>query len=414
MVLSVAPHDAFAIPQPAWEWSTDPEIWPRQFEEALRARGFSRAPASKKRASPKKRRPSAHEETAANTWQERFALSLPRYPLCGDDFALGVHPCQREIALGFPYIQFNAPERINWLTFDIDRANAANAWESVDVARPNFIMENPENGHAHLAYGLAAPVTYFGKSHTSPLEYLRDIQRGLTRRLGADRAYAGVLTKNPTHSAWRVFRPHDGGYSLGELARSLSREEMRGWSPGERETGLGRNVSVFDGLRAFAYGEVLRFKAAGDLGAYRAHLQAKANGLNQSADFIAPLSPGELRGIVKSVAKWTWKHFTPERFSEIQSWRGSRGNVKRWAGHTSLDESKPWEAEGISRRTWFYRKKSKSLNTAKLKFALSPYQDNTGLRGSGRQVLRSARKKKLKLPSRKETPMRGIETAFSP
>ena len=352
MVLSVAQHDAFAIPQPAWEWSKDPDEARRQFDEHLRAIGFRRGSISKKPAK-KKRRRSAPQETAASTWQEHFARSLPWRPRCADDFALGVYPCQREIALGFRYIQFNPPERINWLTFDLDRADAAQASEVADVARPNFIMENPENGHAHLAYRLAAPVTYFGKSHTSPVEYLRDIQRGLTRRLGADRAYAGVLTKNPTHSAWRVFRPHDSAYSLDELARSLERHEMRKWSPGEREAGLGRNVSIFDDLRGFAYGEVLPFKAAGDFGAYRDHLQAKANGLNRNPDFIGPLSPGELRGMVKSVAKWTWERFTPERFSEIQSARGVRGMASRWAGHT---KSEPWKALGIGKATYYRRR----------------------------------------------------------
>lgn len=355
-----------------WEWSTDPEIWPKQFKAALKAKGLYRP---EKKASPqKRRRPRAREETAASTWQEHFARSLPRRPLCADDFALGVYPCQREIALGFRYIQFNPPERINWLTSDLDFENAANAWKAADVARPNFIMENPENGHAHLAWRLAAPVTYFAKSHNEPLAYLADIQRGLTRRLGADRAYAGVLTKNPTHLAWRVFR-HEGAYSLGELAKPLERREMQQWAPSERIFGLGRNVSLFNDLRAFAYREVLRFKQAGDQAVFRKRLQEVANGLNLNPEFYAPLPVSEVRSIAKSVAKWTWKHFTLEAFSKIQRARIN----KRWAGHIPLHELKPWEAEGIGRATWFRRQK---LN-GKAQGETVPYQDNMGLGGLG-------------------------------
>ena len=73
----------------------------------------------------------------------------------------------------------------------------------------------------------------------------------------------------------------------------------------------------------------------------------------------------------KSVAKWTWQNLTPGGFRdyverthtpEIQAKRGKVGGVRsgevRRIG--SASELKPWEAEGISRATWYRRKKNET------------------------------------------------------
>ena len=97
----------------------------------------------------------------------------------------------------------------------------------------------------------------------------------------------------------------------------------------EREAGLGRNCTLFDWLRALAYKEVLRLKQAGaDYGDFLQGLLAAA--VDMDCTFYRPLSQGEVFGIVKSVARWTWSEFWPERFSARQSWCGSRGMAKRW------------------------------------------------------------------------------------
>jgi hypothetical protein len=376
-----AERDVFAIPQPDWEWSTDPEIWPRQFEQALAARGFSQSSTSKRpsAASPTKRR-TAKPLPPVTCWEEDFARTLLWRPRCADDFELGVYPCRREIALGYRYVQYNTPSRASWLISDIDRAKAADAWRNGQLPMPSLIMENPGNGHAHIAWRLAVAVSC---SHplSKSLRFLSAIERGYTRRIDSDKAFSmNGLIKNALHPAWRVYRLFDGAYSLNELARPLERDEMRLWTPSERKSGLGRNVSLFDDLRVFAYCEVLRFKASGDFGSYSNRLQEKANELNRNLDFTGPLSFAELRGIIKSVARFTWRNFRLERFSEIQSKRGIRGMASRWAGHTSLDESRPWEADGISRRTWFRRQKAPSAQVPGGTITIS---GNIGDRGQG-------------------------------
>jgi len=83
-------------------------------------------------------------------------------------------------------------------------------------------------------------------------------------------------------------------------------------------------------------------------------MQEIASGLNVTMRFNQPLPRSEVRGIVKSVANWTWKHFTPQTFNKIQ-----RARIKkRWKDHTPLSVSKPWEAEGISRATWYRQRKA--------------------------------------------------------
>jgi hypothetical protein len=141
-------------------------------------------------------------------------------------------------------------------------------------------------------------------------------------------------------------------------------QETRAWSPAEREAGLGRNVALFDALRFYAYREVGKAKTrGGSMGEWSNHLLDVASNMNESLNFSAPLPFQEVRWIVKSVSKWTWNRYSPKRYSARQSARGMYGNRIRWAGHVSLDKTRPWEAEGISRRTYFNRQKAKKANS---------------------------------------------------
>ncbi|WP_276324646.1 primase C-terminal domain-containing protein [Rhodomicrobium udaipurense] len=119
---------------------------------------------------------------------------------------------------------------------------------------------------------------------------------------------------------------------------------------------MGRNCTVFDDLRVYAYRAVLEFKRCNDFRGFLQRLVAVANDLRRNPTFIASLPEIEARAIARSIARWTWKRFSVERFAGIQRARGKRGNEKRWADHVPLDVSRPWEAEGISRRTWFRRR----------------------------------------------------------
>jgi hypothetical protein len=46
------------------------------------------------------------------------------------------------------------------------------------------------------------------------------------------------------------------------------------------------------------------------------------------------------------------------RARAIQSFRGRRGMVNRWVDHESASTAKPWEALGISERTYYRQKRA--------------------------------------------------------
>ena len=44
-----------------------------------------------------------------------------------------------------------------------------------------------------------------------------------------------------------------------------------------------------------------------------------------NAQFITPLPVSEIKSISKSIANWTFKHFTPSKFRESQAKKGAKG-----------------------------------------------------------------------------------------
>ena len=171
----------------------------------------------------------------------------------------------------------------------------------------------------------------------------------LTR--GADRRYSGLICKNPLHADWRVEWRRAGPYTLHELADWLFSKDMRPDAGVETTFGIGRNCAVFDDLRRIAYREVRSFKSGDNLDSFQARLERAALGMNMQFPQALPLS--EVYAIAKSVARWTWRHFSEAQFSQLQSLRGARRSAQMWAGHVSREKTKPWRAEGISRATWY-------------------------------------------------------------
>jgi hypothetical protein len=238
----------------------------------------------------------------------------------------------------------------------VDEEDSFEAWERANLPAPNAYIQNPDNGHGHLWYALGSPVGKCNGHRSAPIYLAADVERGMTRRLGADPAYANQLTKNPLHPRWRTswFAPYP--YTLTTLLGLLDRKDVRHTERREETFGISRNCDMFNELRRFAYRNVLAYKESGDLDAWRLRLLNEAHALNV---FALPLATSDLRSVACSVAKWTWRRFSPERFSEIQAARGREGAAQRWQGHVALSVTRPWEAEGISRATWFRHQQRK-------------------------------------------------------
>jgi hypothetical protein len=284
-----------------------------------------------------------------------FAQLVPVRPYCTDHLgAMQIRP--REIALRRRYLQLNGPAAYTWLHFDVDRPGAREAIEFGDAPLPTIITTNPATRHAHVAYLLRAPVTAFAGSRESPMHYLAAVERGLRRRLGADPAYNALITQNPLHPEWDT--DWLGCYALDELAVALSRADMQPERRREHEFGLGRNCQIFDETREWAYRPraVLAFKRAGGITKEAWRERCRQVAAAHNSVFPVPLPTSEVRSIGKSVADWTWRKFSDAAFSRIQGWRGQRRAAQRWAGHVAESSTRPWEALGISRATYYRRK----------------------------------------------------------
>jgi hypothetical protein len=158
------------------------------------------------------------------------------------------------------------------------------------------------------------------------------------------------------HPDWRVEWRRAEPYTLEELRGHLTKADVRKEPTPQTTYGAGRNCTVFNELRVIAYREVLPLKRnGGTRGEWKLRCEALAEGLNKQ--FPVPLSLREVRAIAKSVAYWTWEKFTEAAFSKIQQARIK----KRWAGHVAESATKPWEALGISRRTYYNRKREGKL-----------------------------------------------------
>jgi hypothetical protein len=238
------------------------------------------------------------------------------------------------------------------MVHDIDHPDAYFAHRDANVPEPNVIMVNPENGRAHSAILLAVPVASHSAARLAPLRFYAAVERGISRRIYADRHYTGL--KNPLHNDWRVEWRRQEPYTLPELADWLFPGDMRAFPSVETTHGTSRNCTVFNQLRAIAYREVREFKRRTSIDAFQARLEHVALGINRQ--FPEALSFAEVRAITRSVAKWTWRHFSTEKFRIRQSMLGRRANAVRWAGHLSAESTRPWDTEGISRATWYRRR----------------------------------------------------------
>lgn len=246
---------------------------------------------------------------------ERLKANIIPYPFVADhrnrDGSFFARKTDKLTALTMPMIQVNGPRCVRYLCFDIDRKLGALAWEDANLPIPNLIMTNPINGHAHIAYEIENAVwlkhpkdTRPGDAH--PVRFLNAVVDAMKDAMGADKHYTGLLVKNPFHDAWVVTVGCNRPYTLSELSAHLD------LSPKKKaklvEDTDGRNCTLFGSLRLFAYRIVNEYREHGSFDSFKDSLWNELDRLN---DLLSdPLSYLELKGILKSVAKWTWNKYT--------------------------------------------------------------------------------------------------------
>lgn len=248
--------------------------------------------------------PQALEQTTA---LDRFYNHLAFKPWCGDDkLANLVRP--KHLAVKKSYIAPNQPALQSWLVFDLDHDNSW-IWEDENLPPPNLIVANPANGRAHLYYAIM-PVCTGENGRQHPIDYMQAVYRGLAKALRADESYVGRIAKNPMCQHWRTLEMHSFEYSLGELAEYVELSARNYITETEVEDTRGRNCTVFNNLRLWSYPRVKQAKMDGSYEDWLACLTEKAH---QLATIEVDFKINEVEGIARSVARWTWQHYSASR-----------------------------------------------------------------------------------------------------
>lgn len=267
----------------------------------------------------------------------------PTKPYCSDDKTARMIRTL-EHALRQPYIQANPPHLRVWSIYDVDRPYAALAWESANLPPPAWSACNTENGHAHLVYGLTVPVLVDSPDlRQKPLKYLCAVESAFREKLQADSGYTGLITKNPAYPDWRILRGPRMSFDLGELAEYVDLERF---APKRKPEliGLGRNITLFDSVRTYAYPIIKGYKRA-QQGAY-VYWQKDLydHAMSRNGDYPNPLHHREVYHVAKSVAKWVWNKFdiakSDAKFSQLQAYRGRQGGTASGVSRASANEDK--------------------------------------------------------------------------
>lgn len=288
--------------------------------------------------------------------QTTFIERLPRRPYCADDLKTGLRIRPTATALKHLHIQSNAPLAISWLVFDLDYEQAALRWEKANLPPPTISVVNPVNGHAHIFFGLNTSIAKSDTAREAPIRYAAAIEAAFRTQLNADPGYAGLISKNPFHPHWRT-QWVNKLYDLSELAEYVILPKRLSK---ELPVGLGRNCTLFDEIRAWAYQWVRVYKKNG-----AKEVEWHAAVLNQAEKmnvFDVPLLFSEVQAISKSVAKWVWHRFSDHHFSALQSARGKLGGRPK----STTKNGEPWVALGISCSTYYRRLKSGLLAPVQL------------------------------------------------
>lgn len=279
-----------------------------------------------------------------STIQSAFVSNLPLRPRCtsGHGQTYRTRPLPRDYAVygnsrngPSRHIQPNEPWLHRLIVLDIDRPDSMNVLEDSGLPSPAVAIRNPDNGHAHAAWLLADPVRsiqYGGR--WGPVCKLERLMRGMTTEAKADFGYHGGLMKNPLCREYETYFYNDYPYPLTELEDYIDIEKYNLGIDKSVEkqalTYLGRNCDTFDAIRSWAYSAVCNRKRAGvSLDSWISECTEKANSYTQS-EHDTPLLFSEVRSIGKSIAKWTWKHFSVEYIESLKRERSRRSNLKRW------------------------------------------------------------------------------------
>lgn len=262
-------------------------------------------------------------EAKDTDFRSNFYQNLPHKPYCTDDLGYSfINP--KEIAIKKRYLQHNPPCKVVYLIFDLDQCDGVMAWFDAGLPKPTWTSQNPQNGHAHIGYELKAPVSTTTASKQKIIDYLAIIEAAMARKMGADLGYSGLLTKNPCHSHWRTTIWTREAYELNYLADFV---DLKPLTQKEQGAGLGRNCTLFDIARKWAYKAIREYRGS----TFDSWLDAVLKEcLNVNSAFLEPLPYSEIKATARSIAKYCWKKdaYCYQEFIDRQTRKGKLGGLK--------------------------------------------------------------------------------------
>ncbi|WP_095158019.1 replication initiation protein [Pseudomonas sp. Irchel 3E13] len=288
---------------------------------------------------------------------EVYRSKLPKKPYHTNNYSFGKQVGPVSSAIKSIYLQPNSLTHKYFMIFDLDSDMSVLDWSDKGLPAPHLIVRNLDNGRSHLTYILNTSVKTDVRGLLKPIKYCSDVEHGLAVRIGADMNYNGLLTKNPFNtSAFKVFSFQDEPYDLDYLNEFVDKDLVRHQREAKKKKNVedgfasGRNCTLFETLRLWAYSNWHRF--------HQVELHAEI--LDQamlSNTFECPLGMNEVRTIADSVYRFITQHFSIERLNELKSERAKQSRKKSSANLIYVD-GKPWEDEGIPKRTYYYRKEN--------------------------------------------------------
>lgn len=261
------------------------------------------------------------------TFEDRFQGAwIPQYPLAGErsgiDQGLTLKRMHRDRALQLPYIESNPTALRSLVVVDRDENDTDQVADLLGLPQPSWVAMNPRTRTGHIVFALSAPVCLTDAGRRAPVNLLARIEQGMTDVLGGDIGYAGRITKNPHHEDHlALWGDAEASYSLRDLAKALGDV---GALPDRSRTGrtvqdsaVGRNVSLFELTRQWAYRARLRYSDSQEWDEVVEAFAWDKNVTEIAGHFTkGPMGRVEVHHLARSVSRWTWRNITPEQLAE--------------------------------------------------------------------------------------------------
>lgn len=303
-----------------------------------------------------------------SSFLEHLTENLPKKPWCTDIKGTGLLVRPRKIAIKYKYIQLNSPYYQKYIILDLDYEHSLVEilFNRVGIPLPNFVTANFVGGRSHIVFELEEPIYKTDASRLKVIEFAHAIIQRLQELFDADVAYSGTITKNPASLNWRVTELRKKPYSLRELAEKIDLPPKPKFFKKEKISrheaiGLGRNCYVFHTACPFAYQEIRAYRGK-TYKQWETAMIAHCVSLNEGLP--EPMTFNEVKGIAKSISRYCWRKdgYYYQEFIDRQSRKGAIGGKKSKRGVKVDSErsTKPWEAMGISRATYYRRQKNET------------------------------------------------------